>query len=71
MSMYVVVLSDIELGPIESLRTGTTLSGTPTGAPSIPAALTSTLRPKLLLPPSHGVTKMNRAAVSDKIGPVA
>jgi hypothetical protein len=42
MSMYVVVLSDIELGPIESLRAGTTLSGAPSGAPSIPAALTST-----------------------------
>jgi hypothetical protein len=40
--MYIVVLSDIELGPIESLRMGTTLSGAPTGAPSIPAALTST-----------------------------
>jgi hypothetical protein len=43
MSMYVVVLSDIELGPIESLHVGMTLSGAPTGAPLIPAALTSTL----------------------------
>jgi hypothetical protein len=42
MSMYVVVLSDIELGLIESLRVGMTLSGAPTGALSIPAALTST-----------------------------
>jgi hypothetical protein len=42
MSMYVVVLSDIELGLIESLRVGTTLSGTSTGALSIPAALTVT-----------------------------
>jgi hypothetical protein len=40
MSMYVVVLSDIELGLIESLCAGTTLFGTPTGALSIPAALT-------------------------------
>jgi hypothetical protein len=41
--MYVVVLSDIELGLIESLHVGTTLSGTPTGTPSIPATLTLTL----------------------------
>jgi hypothetical protein len=43
MSMYIVVLSDIELGPIESLRVGMTLSGALTGALSIPATLTSTL----------------------------
>jgi hypothetical protein len=42
MSMYVVVLSDIELGSIESLRVGTTLSGALMGAPSIPATLTLT-----------------------------
>jgi hypothetical protein len=42
MSMYVVVLCDIELGPIESLHPGMTLFGAPTGAPSIPAVLTST-----------------------------
>jgi hypothetical protein len=39
MSMYIVVLSDIELGPIESLCMGMTLSSTL----SIPAMLTSTL----------------------------
>jgi hypothetical protein len=41
MSMYVVVLSDIKLGPIESLCMGTTLFSAPTGALLIPATLTS------------------------------
>jgi hypothetical protein len=42
MSMYVVVLSDIKLGLIESLHMGTTLSSALTGALLIPAALTLT-----------------------------
>jgi hypothetical protein len=42
MAMYVVSLSDNKLGCMKSVCTGTTLSGTPMGAPSFAPTFTST-----------------------------